>query len=76
MLPVQSELWLIMIYYVARQLLPLSILKVSIFHYNVMVLSVLISKKAVPFIYNQCVQIGMGGDSNTAVYCTVIMCIK
>lgn len=49
-----------MIYYVARQVLPPSILKVSVFHYNVMVLSVLIPKNAVPFIYNQCVQIGMG----------------
>jgi len=41
-----------------------------------MVLSALIPKNAVPFIYNQCVQIGMGGDSNTAVYCVVFMCIK
>jgi len=60
LLPVQSELWLIMIYYVARQVLPLSILKVSTFHYNVTVLSVLIPKNAIPIIYNQCVQIGMG----------------
>jgi len=50
-----------MIYYVARQVLPPSILKVSVFHYNVMVLYALIPKNAVPFIYNQCVQIGMGG---------------
>jgi hypothetical protein len=46
-----------------------------------MVLCVLIPKNAVPFIYIQCVQIGMGGwmgggDSNTRVYCRVIMCIK
>jgi len=63
-----------MIYYVARQVLPLSILKVSIFHYNVMVLSVLIPKNAVPFIYNQCVQIGMGGGIQILQYTVQSLC--
>lgn len=49
-----------MINYVARQVLPLSILNQYISLY-VMVLPVLIPKNSVPFMYNQCVQIGTGG---------------